>query len=166
MSQITHFSSVKLLAWKSGCVKFWTNIMSGRTKKMKKVVFAKKWVPEKNRFWPYLKKISHSIFGKNAVSPSIPAGTHKSSITVYIFGEELWCFPFREVPTNACFWFQFLAKKNNHVRMPSNDKFGQLLALRPIWYFTSANCLAFGQFHLCCEEKQPNTAQREKKPRA
>ena len=28
MSQITHFCGVKLLAWKSGCVKFWTNIMS------------------------------------------------------------------------------------------------------------------------------------------
>ena len=28
MSQITHFCIVKLLAWKSGCVKFWTNIMS------------------------------------------------------------------------------------------------------------------------------------------
>ena len=112
----------------------------------------------------YQKKIeiSHSIFGKNAVSPSIPAGTHKSSITVYIFGEELWCFPFREVPTNACFWFQFLAKKNNHVRMPSNDKFGQLFALRPIWYFTSANCLAFGQFHLCCEEQTTkHSSQRE-----
>ena len=110
----------------------------------------------------FKKKISHSIFGKNAVSPSIPAGTHKSSITVYIFGEELWCFPFREVPTNACFWFQFLAKKNNHVRMPSNDKFGQLLALRPIWYFTSANCLAFGQFHLCCEEQTTkHSSQRE-----
>ena len=30
MSQITHFCNVKLLAWKSGCVKFWTNIMSGK----------------------------------------------------------------------------------------------------------------------------------------
>ena len=29
MSQITHFCGVKLLAWKYGCVKFWTNIMSG-----------------------------------------------------------------------------------------------------------------------------------------
>ena len=28
MSQITHFCSVKLVAWKSGCVKFLTNIMS------------------------------------------------------------------------------------------------------------------------------------------
>ena len=28
MSQITHFCGVQLLAWKSGCVKFWTNIMS------------------------------------------------------------------------------------------------------------------------------------------
>ena len=28
MSLITHFCGVKLLAWKSGCVKFWTNIMS------------------------------------------------------------------------------------------------------------------------------------------
>ena len=28
MSQITHFCGVKLLAWYSGCVKFWTNIMS------------------------------------------------------------------------------------------------------------------------------------------
>ena len=28
MSQITRFCGVKLLAWKSGCVKFWTNIMS------------------------------------------------------------------------------------------------------------------------------------------
>ena len=28
MSQITHFCGVKLVAWKSGCVKFWTNIMS------------------------------------------------------------------------------------------------------------------------------------------
>ena len=30
MSQITHFCGVKLIAWKSGCVKFWTNIMSGK----------------------------------------------------------------------------------------------------------------------------------------
>ena len=30
MLQITHFCGVKLLAWKSGCVKFWTNIMSGQ----------------------------------------------------------------------------------------------------------------------------------------
>ena len=29
MSQITHFCGVKFLAWKSGSVKFWTNIMSG-----------------------------------------------------------------------------------------------------------------------------------------
>ena len=29
MSQITHFCGVKLEARKSGCVKFWTNIMSG-----------------------------------------------------------------------------------------------------------------------------------------
>ena len=29
MSQITHFFGVKSLAWKSGGVKFWTNIMSG-----------------------------------------------------------------------------------------------------------------------------------------
>ena len=28
MSQITHFCYVKLLTWKSGCVKFWTNIMT------------------------------------------------------------------------------------------------------------------------------------------
>ena len=28
MSQITHFYGVKFLAWKSGSVKFWTNIMS------------------------------------------------------------------------------------------------------------------------------------------
>ena len=28
LSQITHFCDVKLLAWKSGCVKFWTNIIS------------------------------------------------------------------------------------------------------------------------------------------
>ena len=28
MSQITHFCGVKYLAWKSGGVKFWTNIMS------------------------------------------------------------------------------------------------------------------------------------------
>ena len=28
MLKITHFYSVKLLAWKSGCVKFWKNIMS------------------------------------------------------------------------------------------------------------------------------------------
>ena len=31
MSQITHFCGVKLLAWKSGCVKFLTNSMSGGT---------------------------------------------------------------------------------------------------------------------------------------
>ena len=30
MSQIMHFCGVKLLAWNSGCVKFWTNIMSGK----------------------------------------------------------------------------------------------------------------------------------------
>ena len=78
---------------------------------MKNVVFATKMGTRKKSILAIFKKISHSIFGKNAVSPSIPAGTHKSSITVYIFGEELWCFPFREVPTNACFWFQFLAKK-------------------------------------------------------
>ena len=30
MSQITHFRGVKLLARKSGCVKFWTNIMSAK----------------------------------------------------------------------------------------------------------------------------------------
>ena len=28
MSQFTHFCGVKFLAWKSGCVKFWTNFMS------------------------------------------------------------------------------------------------------------------------------------------
>ena len=28
MSQITHFCYVKLLTWKSGCVKLWTNIMT------------------------------------------------------------------------------------------------------------------------------------------
>ena len=31
MSQISHFCGVKLLAWKSGCVKFWTNIKSAYT---------------------------------------------------------------------------------------------------------------------------------------
>ena len=34
MSQITHFCSVKILAWKSGSVKFWTNIMSVLTQKL------------------------------------------------------------------------------------------------------------------------------------
>ena len=29
MSQITHFCAVQILSWKSGCVKFWTNSMSG-----------------------------------------------------------------------------------------------------------------------------------------
>ena len=29
MSQITHFWGVKILVWKSGSVKFWTNFMSG-----------------------------------------------------------------------------------------------------------------------------------------
>ena len=29
MLQITHFYSVKFLAWESASVKFWTNIMSG-----------------------------------------------------------------------------------------------------------------------------------------
>ena len=56
MSQITHFSSVKFLAWKSGCVKFWTNIMSGRTKKMKKVVFATKMGTRKKSILAIFKK--------------------------------------------------------------------------------------------------------------
>ena len=42
MSQVTHLCGVKLLAWKSGCVKFWTNIMSDRNVSIK----------EKNLFWP------------------------------------------------------------------------------------------------------------------
>ena len=34
-SQVTHLCGVKLLVWKSGCVKFWTNTMSDRNVSIK-----------------------------------------------------------------------------------------------------------------------------------
>ena len=43
MSQITHFCCVKLLAWKSGCVKFWTNIMSAGNLLALKVLLEDHW---------------------------------------------------------------------------------------------------------------------------
>ena len=43
MSQITHFCGVKLLAWKSGCVKFWTNIMSAGNLLALKVLLEDHW---------------------------------------------------------------------------------------------------------------------------
>ena len=43
----------------------------------------KKWVPEKNRIWPYFKIVWPFYFSeKNAVSPSTDARIHKSPITV------------------------------------------------------------------------------------
>ena len=78
-----------------------------------------------------------------------------------------WClFGFLISHTGFKFWTE-----KQHT--PQNDKFGQLFALRPIWYFMLANCLA----RACCpsnransiyvvKNKQPNTAHREKKPRA
>ena len=171
-----------------------------------------KWVPEKIRFWPYSKKISHSIFwGKmlflrqfmpEPINPQSlliflarssgvsPSGKYQQTpVFAYewpflaISGHILapvahlmprlsqkskgkWCL-FRFLISHSS--FNFWPKKQPY--MPPNDKFGQLFALRPIWYFMLANCLAFGSSTRAnsiyvVKNKQPNIAHRGKKPRA
>ena len=68
MSQITHFCGVKFLAWKSGSVKFWTNILSGKTDIQKAYILAPATFLPRKTPWkknPMLSVTTPKIFAKH-----------------------------------------------------------------------------------------------------